>query len=269
MLPAALLALGAFCNAMRLTVRGLPEGARHCRCPLAAGDLCPGTVGFMSVEVIGKPAAFAQTLAWKARGRAFACLGGVLACAVGAWLLLGSVLVWVFVLAGFTCAFAASKWFSDAAKAQVGVNAEKAVVDLLRRSGRPAVVLNGLMLGAGGDADHVVLGPMAMVIETKAGFAALSVRDGKVYSGSRSVGSDPVGQVLRQASALSRVLGVPVQPVVCIPGASGGVYKVGQVVVCTGKSLSKVLASAPSVLPVSTLPRALEVLKRVDAKNQK
>lgn len=131
------------------------------------------TVRGVNTTVIGKPAAHARSLATGYLRTAF-LLGALAAVsAAAAWMIGGQALL-IFALAAVVLLAVASERWQRYGRARVGVKAEETVLRAVRRSGEAHTVLNGMLLGAGGDADHIVLGPGAAVIETKAGFGKLS-----------------------------------------------------------------------------------------------
>lgn len=132
-------------------------------------------------------------------------------------------------------------------KAAVGVRSERRVVSRLARLGAHAVV-NGAMLGAPGDADHVVIGPALVVVETKTGKGRARYGNGELHVGRRRVPGDPVAQVRRQASALARIAGRDPLAVVCVVDMTNGPLRVGDVAICALDDLEHVVAGAPRVL---------------------
>lgn len=130
----------------------------------------------------------------------------------------------------------------------VGIRSEVLVARYLRRSGQ-AAVLHGCLLGAGGDADHIVLGPQATVVETKTGFGHVRLgSNGELLSGKRRIPGDPVAQVRRQARALTALVGVPVSTVVCVAHMTNAPFSSGQTVVCSARHLNAVLKALPEVM---------------------
>ena len=129
-------------------------------------------------------------------------------------------------------------------KASVGANAERRAGEAIERCG-PTAVLHSVLLGAGGDADHVVLGPVAAVVETKFGAGEVSYRDGVMYAGRKKMFGNPVAQVNRQAKALKKEVGVFVEAVVCVVDMTNPPQQYGQVYVCSAADLPGVLAGLP------------------------
>jgi hypothetical protein len=219
----------------------------------------------MATTVYNKPAPHASGLARTAiRTSALYAAGAGLTVALGYFFVPGLWPVWVLV--ALVLAGVASNFYTNYGKARVGVASEKKVASVLARSNSGQVLFNSCMLGAGGDADHVILGPCAVVVETKTGFGNLHVRDGRVYSGERPVGKDEIAQVTRQSVALSRILGVPVTSVVCVADAKGSPKRVGNVLVCNAKDLPRIVKTSPAVIGTEQLPALVERLRDVHTK---
>ncbi len=132
-----------------------------------------------------------------------------------------------------------------AARAGVGARSERRVAAELRR-GRPAAALHSVVLGAGGDADHLVLGPVAAVIETKTGRGRVSYKDQRLRVGAKTLPRNPVPQVRRQAAAAGKTLGCYVEAVICIPDMEGQPRRIDGVHVCSLRDLRSVLAALPA-----------------------
>jgi hypothetical protein len=122
-----------------------------------------------------------------------------------------------------------------------GVRAEEQVAAVLRRTGARQVV-HGALLGAGGDADHVVLGPYLAVIESKSGDGHVRVDDRGLHVESRLVPGNPVSQARRQAAALGRIVGGFSDAIVCVTGMTNPPVRVGNTIVCSARDLKAVVA---------------------------
>lgn len=133
-------------------------------------------------------------------------------------------------------------------KLRAGRRAEEETAAAVRRS-HAAVVVHGAVLAGKGDCDHLVIGPYAAAIETKHGRGALAVVGGKLVAGGRTMPRDPIGQALRQARTASKILGVAVQAIVCVPQSTSPVQRVGDVYLCSARDLPLLLAQLPSVVP--------------------
>jgi hypothetical protein len=135
---------------------------------------------------------------------------------------------------------------------QAGIDAERAVAAAIESCDVTAVVHGARV--AGGDADHVVLGPCAAVVETKHGLGPVWVDSSDAgmlwVSGRRLRGEDgsPVRQVLRQANALAELLEAAMVSVVCVAGMTSAPFVTDGVHVCSATDLPHVLASLPVVL---------------------
>lgn len=157
------------------------------------------------------------------------------------------------------CYYQVSSVFSKWKRASVGARSERIVGRLAEGAGA-AVVVHGAMLGAGGDADHVVLGPCVAVVEAKRGVGPLKVSGGKVMVGSRVLRGDPIEQASRQARALSNRVGVTASAVVCVEGATGSTVRVGEVFVCPASSLREVLRGLPRLMSAERARKVGETL---------
>lgn len=133
------------------------------------------------------------------------------------------------------------------------IRAERRVGQLLRGSGAQ-VVAHGVRVGPNDHVDHVLLGPYAVVVETRPGRGTISAgeptgeQDALVLLDGRPLPDAPSRRAVRGAAAIAATLGVPAIPVVCITDASGGPARVGRTMVCNAEQLRLVLRSAPAVL---------------------
>lgn len=153
---------------------------------------------------------------------------------------------------------ARSEWIRRS-KAAIGARSERRVAREIEHLGCSAVI-HGALLGAGGDADHIVVGPALAVIETKTGRGNVAWSDGRLLAGRRAIPGNPVAQVRRQAAALGRRAGVRPMAVVCVPDMEGRPFMVDEVTVCSLASLSAVLRAAPTVLDPSGAERVVAAL---------
>jgi flagellin-like protein len=212
----------------------------------------------MNTVVLGSPGAHARSLAFKALGRA-ALLSALIVALVVAGFALGALSVFasdrgvsevvgaLLLLAAVVVGFSVSNSWASMRKAEIGWRSEKRVASVLDRCGAAAVV-HGALLGAGGDVDHMVLGPVAVAVETKTGGGRVRIEHGRVVAGRRTVPGDPVAQARRQAVALGRALGVRTSAVVCLPDMSNRPFKSGDVAVCSLNDLAAVIAAQPHQL---------------------
>lgn len=161
------------------------------------------------------------------------------------------------------CMFAASVWartqVTRSEKAMVGMRSEVRVGKELSRCGASALV-NGAMLGAGGDADHVVLGPVAVVVETKTGRGRVRMDGSSLVVGQRTLVGEPLEQARRQAKKLSGKLGVSVDAVVCVPDMEGPPKRLNGVTVCSLDDLVRTVQSMPQHLDQSSALRHAEAI---------
>ncbi len=156
-----------------------------------------------------------------------------------------------------------------AQRASRGVVSERRVATALTRL-RPTALYNNLLLGAGGDADHVVVGPWLAVVETKTGRGHVSCDEAGVRVGTRRIPGDPLAQVRRQADALSRRLNRHVTPILCVVDMYGPPQSVRGITVCSLGDLANVVRVTPAltVLDVERVCRALSTLPREDLARQ-
>lgn len=135
-------------------------------------------------------------------------------------------------------------------KARAGAKAERQVAAGLSRLDTLDVVAHGRCLGAGGDVDHIVIGPCLAAIETKSGGGHLVIlEDGRLNAGGRMLPGDPVEQAQRQARALSNIAGHTAAAIVCVPRASNTPRQVGQTTVCNLAQLPGVLSRLEHNIP--------------------
>lgn len=195
-------------------------------------------------------------------------LGGIsLLFASGSSRVLGFILFAVLVL----IATFARNLHIAAARARVGAEAEELVGEVLASSSSVAVV-HGALLGAGGDADHVVLGPSVVVLETKHGRGDVRITENAVFVGRKRLPKDPVSQLRRQTMALKRELnGVWVDSVLCITGMTGSPFQARGVTVCNPTDLPLVLSSFRRSINAAnaiSMARSLSAAKPSKRKNR-
>jgi hypothetical protein len=171
---------------------------------------------------------------------AFWVLGGFAAPLMGKWPLTISAAVSLVVC---YCGYKSGRHAYG--RASIGASSERRVAKHLAASG-VSVVLNGAMIGAGGDADHIVLGPSLLVVETKTGYGAVRYASSTLYAGSRAIPGDPVAQVNRQARTLGRQLGSYINAVVCVVDMVGPPFTVGRTTICSLGDLIPVIAALPA-----------------------
>jgi hypothetical protein len=218
----------------------------------------------------GKPGGYASRLAWRARLRAAGCAALSAAAlllalsnrpalaggAPGAYLPIGALIA--ATLAG---AFARQFWGRSLAAA-VGARSERRVAAVLRAQ-RGTALLHSVELGVGGDADHLLLGPHLVAVETKTGAGKVSYQDGKIYVGTKALRGDPVAQCRRQAMAAKQVCGSFCDAVVCVVDMVNAPFTVGSVHVCSAADLPAVLAGLPHrVRSEQAWARAVELAPR-------
>lgn len=219
------------------------------------------------MEIYGKPAAFASSK--RLNIVKSMALAGVVSL-VGVVIILNSfpdvlsilgALGGVFLIGG--AAFIQTKRVPYLRLAS-GINSEKRIAHTLKRMG-PRALFHGLLLKAGGDADHVWLHNNVVVVETKSGTGevratknGLSLRHPRF---SRTLPGDPVGQSLRQAQKLSRLVNSQVFAVVCVVDMQNAPFQTRSTWVCSEKDLPRVLNSLPVTLDLNQQTRVLAKLK--------
>jgi len=141
------------------------------------------------------------------------------------------------------------KWMRSSKRAMRGADSERTVGKTLERA-KLGHVIHGLDLGAGGDADHMLIGHVLAVVETKTGRGEVSYKDGSMSAGSRTIPGDPVRQAQRQAAAARRYTGQWANAIVCVPGMTNHPFRAGdgETIVCSEKDLIAVLRSLPQRL---------------------
>lgn len=203
--------------------------------------------------VIGTPGAHTRTLmhASLARCALFAVLGAL--CAAPAVLLLvtasGAAARAASVCGTIAAAVCAWRYNDEKVaylKARAGLRTEQRVARVVERCGA-AFVLHGALLGErAGDADHVLLGPCVVVVESKSGRGRISYRDGVMHAGPRRLPRDPVRQVRVQRDLLAARAGCRVDAVVCVADSTSPARQYDGVWVCSLVDLPGVLASLPA-----------------------
>ena len=190
--------------------------------------------------IIGRPAQYARSLRHAALVRS---LLAVVAIVVGAVAVVAGIMHGfnlALLLPGLCLAaggyFFYVKAYSSIKRTSAGIRAEDRVARVLNQAGAYHVA-HGALLGAGGDADHIILGPSAVVVETKHGRGNVRYEQGHVIAGVRRIPKDPVGQVRRQAAALSRLTACHVTAIICIPDMTNSPIIIGshhnQVTICS------------------------------------
>jgi hypothetical protein len=176
-------------------------------------------------------------------------------------------------LLGLSCVLFALSLFQAAAergnsvKARVGANNESRVARVLSKMNTDYLI-NSAMLGAGGDADHVLLGPCLAVIETKSGHGPLIVRAHSLISGTKVIPGDPVSQVKRQAAALGKIAGTYCDAIVCVADTTTPPQIDRGVILCSLSQLQGVIAALPERLSHQAAANLNERVRRQDQANR-
>lgn len=220
-----------------------------------------------------KPGRYSAGIARKAQAREFKWLSYTLGLVLLAVVLAVNV-HWVFALPFIAGAFTTFAKAKDAGvragKARIGAVSERRVAAALKKGNYSVVINNAVLFKTRrGDADHVVLGPCAVVVETKTGGGKLRCDEvhGTIIANGRLVPTAPIKQVRAQAQQLSTILGVPTRAIVCIVDAEGEPIVLSDgTVVCSLRFLNAVLRRMPAVL---TPEMAAEAAKFVPHANSK
>jgi hypothetical protein len=141
-------------------------------------------------------------------------------------------------------------------RARIGARSERRVAKVLA-STQPVALANSLLLGAGGDADHVIIGPHLAVVETKTGRGPVTFSHGRLRVGERYFVGDPIRQVTRQAAAVHRLTGVHTAAIVCIVDATTPPFTQGSTTICSLDDLPQVLTRQPKTVHDETDARLL------------
>jgi hypothetical protein len=231
------------------------------------------TVKRVSV-VVGSPAAHAVTL-MRSRLRRSVLLG-----AGASVLLLGSLqlvrrsfasaeltmtsraAVSVAVAAAIYAAWRSRVEYVNYLRARAGVRTERRVARVLEQLGAAAVVHGALLTERAGDADHMVLGPCAVVVESKTGRGEVRYRNNALWVGRKRIPRDPLRQVVAQRDLAARRLGVSVDAVVCVVDMSGPPQQHRGAWVCSLDDLGRVIAQLPQRIDADRAVRAARKLHR-------
>jgi hypothetical protein len=206
-------------------------------------------------KAYGHPGGYARHLARLAMARRLVAGAGIGALIWAYWVLGGltgapsshlTLIISVFV--GIViCATGLHSATKRYRKASIGARTERRVAKVIGHCGA-GVVLNGALIGRGGDADHIVLGPPLAVIETKTGYGQVRVDQDRLLAGNRQIPGDPIAQVLRQARTLGQKANAYATPIVCVPDMTNAPFVTKRVTVCSLADLVNVLAAVPPVL---------------------
>jgi hypothetical protein len=160
------------------------------------------------------------------------------------------------------CALATRGYWRSFERAWVGARSERLVARALLGT-NPYVLAHGVLLGAGGDADHIVIGPGLVVVETKTGYGRVRIANGKMVAGRREMPGDPVRQAKRQATTLGKRAGHHARAVVCVVNMDNRPFVHNDVTVCSMADLPGVLADAPALFnPPAAYALAARLLGR-------
>lgn len=163
--------------------------------------------------------------------------------------------------------FQATAERGNSARARFGADNESRVARVLSKTNTDYLI-NSAMLGAGGDADHVLLGPCLAVVETKSGRGPLTVRTNSLVSGTKTIPGDPVSQAKRQAAALSRIAGTYCDAIVCVADSTTPPQVDRGVTLCSLSQLQGVIAALPARLSRQAAANLNDQVRRQDRSNR-
>jgi hypothetical protein len=210
---------------------------------------------------LGTPAAHARKLALRgfARALALAAVVALIVTEVASWTLEHPPTV---VVVGLAAGVASFRAFSGPFhRARVGLVSEVRVARALRRMRASAIVHGALLSERGGDADHIVLGPICALVETKTGRGGIQLLDGgRIRTARRVMPKAPLHQAARQAASVTRLTGLPCTPIVCVVDMTGAPLQREGVTVCSLRDLGRVLSALPRVTDDASARRHAERL---------
>lgn len=145
-------------------------------------------------------------------------------------------------------------------RAYVGIVSEQRVLDVIKQADVDVVVNGARISDRSGDIDHIVLGPVAAVIETKTGAGTVTVQGDQLRLNARTLKGASLRKVRSQAQALSQLIGADAAPVVCVVDMDGEPQQVGDVTICAADSLPQVLDQLPRVSDISKMQEAVSAI---------
>lgn len=172
----------------------------------------------------------------------------------------GDRIAWVAVMALVGSLGAANHFSVVRRKIGAGLRSERRVASALAGI-RGFRVINGVLLGSGGDADHVVVGSSIVVVETKTGRGVVQpTGKGALRCGERQLPGAPIEQARRQARACAKLVGAPVGAVVCVTDMTNPPFSDDDVVVASLKDLPDIIARFSPVAPEISRQRVCDIL---------
>jgi hypothetical protein len=193
--------------------------------------------------VIGTPATFARSLARKQLLHTIYASATVV---IGLLVIINFKMP-ILLLLLLPPALLARYSFGKYKRIYSGVTSERRVARQLKKMS-PAVTIHGGDLGAGGDVDHIILGPICAVIETKTGRGRASIKGSDFYVSSKKLHRNPITQIKLQQKLLAKRISCSVEAIVCIVDLHDPPKKINGVWVCSLKDLCTVVSSLPRVL---------------------
>lgn len=179
-------------------------------------------------------------------------VGGVLLCLIGVILFFRGLTI-PAVLLVFPGAITVNIAQNAASRAFAGARSEKRVAAAIKRA-QPTRALHGVDLGSGGDADHIVLGPVCAVVETKTGRGRVRRTRQGFYVNHRQLKRDPLRQATNQARLLRERTGIWADAVACIVDMEGPPEAYPDGWVCSVRDLPSVLSRLPHRVNPTDVP---------------
>jgi len=213
--------------------------------------------------VSGTPGGFARKLSWRYRLRAsasaFAATVPLFTLYQFDFLRADTRVMLALLVASSVAGGLARHWWGSARAASVGSRSERRVAERLVALS-PVGLLHSVDLHAGGDADHLLLGPWLTLVETKTGAGSVSYRAGKLFVGRKPLLGDPLAQCRRQAAAARKEAGSFCDAVVCVVDMVNAPFEHDRVTVCSLADLPSVIARLPHRLDSA---QALNIARRL------
>ena len=210
----------------------------------------------------GYAASLAAAAAVRALGAYLMAIGGTAAALVAAQAHHTTAMVagGVFALFGWVLASRAKSQYQ---KAAIGARSERRVARALRQL-RPVALANSLLLGAGGDADHVVVGPWLCVVETKTGRGRVRWQGGHLVAGTRTIPGNPLAQARAQSTQVTRLTHEYCDAIVCVPDMTNPPFVQDGVTVCSLADLRRVVTALRPRLDSNDAARVFSHLQATD-----
>ena len=170
---------------------------------------------------------------------------------------------------GFMAGFAAVTQILEAkikiSRAMSGIKAEQVVSYKLEKFTKSYIINGAILKIKTGDADHVVIGPVCAVVETKNGYGEVKgIGNGKITMNGNLVPRTPLVQARKQAQYLSKLVGVHATPILCLTNITTPPTKIEGVIVTSVKDLPSVINKLPHLIEED---KALEIVSLINRFN--